>query len=158
MVFPDQTKALKDQDPLVLQAIAVWGESRGEPYLGKVAQAHSVLNRMRQKKRTAAQIILQPWQYSCFNHDSPELHMLLDPVAHDTMGTWVQCYRAASEATAGRTADPTGGATHYVVKRLWARPDVLLGKPKWFEKSEVDGGHTIKTFEIGSHVFAKARW
>lgn len=158
MIFPDKTKELKDQNPDVLRAIAVWGEARGEPTIGKVAQAHSVLNRMKQKKWSASRVLLDPWDYSCFNKNSPELPMLLDPVAHDSLGTWVQCYRAAVQASAGQTADPTGGATHYVVKSLWNRPDKRPGYPKWFEQSEIEKGHTIKTVELFSHVFAKAAW
>jgi hypothetical protein len=83
---------------------------------------------------------------------------MMDPVAHGGLGTWAVCWRAAVEAIAGQTSDPTEGATHYVVKSLWNRPPLVALHPKWFEATEIASGRTKLKLEVGNHVFATCPW
>lgn len=156
MTFPDPEKPLKDQDPLVLLAITVWAEARGEGPDSKSAVAHVVLNRVRKKKSSIAKEALRPWAFSCYNDPKfggQDVRKLLRPVETEGLGSWATCWRAASEAQAGQSADPTGGATHYCRRKLWLCAAVA-GHPKGHDIVEIYRGRTKKTFVIGSHVFA----
>lgn len=157
MKFPDPKKALDEQDEDTLLAMACWGEARGEPPLGRIAMVHSVLNRTKQKHLSIKQVLLKKWQYDCFMPSDPNLHQLMDPVNHGGLGTWAICWRAATEAILGQSADPTNGATHYCVQALWNRPQ-LAARPKWFEAPEIAGGRTVLKLIVGHHVFATAPW
>lgn len=157
MKFPDPGKPLAEQDPEVLLAITVWGEARGEGPEGKAAVAHVVLNRVKKKKSSIIKEALRPWAFSCFNkkkeHGGQDVRRLLNPVEAEGLGSWATCWRAASEALAGQSADPTGGATHYCRRKLWLCAAVA-GRPQWHDLVEVASGRTKKTAVIGSHVFA----
>ena len=53
-------------------AITVWAEARGEPYLGQVAVARVIRNRIKQGwAHDAAGVVLQPYQFSCWNTQDP---------------------------------------------------------------------------------------
>jgi len=155
--FPDPSKPLREQDPEVLLSILVWGEARGEGPEGKAAVAHCVLNRVKLKKSSIAREALRPWAFSCFNkrkeQGGQDVNKLLRPVEAEGLGSWATCWRAASEALAGQSADPTGGATHYCTRKLWLCAAVA-GHPKWHDLAEVASGRTKKTAVIGGHVFA----
>ncbi len=59
-----------------LLARCIWGEARGEPIQGKLAVAHVVLNRVKAQSyygKTIRDVILKPWQFSCFNENDPNL-------------------------------------------------------------------------------------
>lgn len=156
---PDKTKGLAEQLPLVLLAILVWAEARGEGPRGRAAVAHVVCNRMRQKGQTVAQVALKKWAFSCFNdvkYGGTPPAMLLEPQLHDKASIWTLCVLAAAEALDGISADPTNGATHYCVRDLWACP--AAATPKWHDIREIAAGRTRKTAVIGTHVFARANW
>jgi len=104
------------QSDLYLLARVVNGEAAGEPFVGKVAVAAVVLNRVRSNlfPNTVAGVIYEPWQFSC-------------------VGGWLwnsapsnDCYEAAQAALDGW--DPTYGALYYFNYHtvtnswLWAKP------------------------------------
>jgi N-acetylmuramoyl-L-alanine amidase len=159
MPFPDKSKGFEDQEDVILLAMLVWGEARGEPQEGKDAVAHSVLNRLSLSPHfghTLKEVILKPWAYSSFNANDPNRQKLLDPVAHGSRSEWASALTTAHNAMNGVTADASNGATHYVVVDLWRRQCPEGRDPKWFEAPEVDAGHTRETARIGNQVFAKA--
>jgi len=103
-------------DELMLLARLVYAEAAGEPYVGKVAVAAVVLNRVKSPlfPDTIYEVIYEPWQFS-------------------SVGNWMfnsypseDCIQAARDALAGW--DPTGGAlyyfNYYVVWNawLWSKP------------------------------------
>lgn len=103
-------------DELMLLARLVYAEAAGEPYVGKVAVAAVVLNRVKSPlfPDTIAGVIYEPWQFSC-------------------VGNWMfnsypssDCIQAAKDALAGW--DPTGGAIYYFNYHtvwnqwLWSKP------------------------------------
>ncbi|AZR74800.1 hypothetical protein BBF96_02740 [Anoxybacter fermentans] len=114
---------------LNLLARVVHGESRGEPYLGKVAVAAVILNRVLSPHfpNTIEDVIYQPGQFESVSNGQFNLHPT--PSA----------YKAAREALNG--FDPTLGALYFinprVAKNTW-----------WFKQRQ-------KTVTIGNHVFAK---
>lgn len=99
-----------------LLARLVSAEAAGEPYLGQVAVAAVVLNRVRNPlfPDTIAGVIYQPYQF--------------EPVLNGTIGqpATASAWRAAVAALNG--ADPTGGALYFYNWRLvsnaylWSRP------------------------------------
>lgn len=104
------------QGELLLLAKLVYAEAAGEPYVGKVAVAAVVLNRVRSSifPNTINKVVYEPWQFSCignwmFNSYPPQ-----------------DCFDAAKDALAGW--DPTGGALFYFNRHtvtnswLWSRP------------------------------------
>lgn len=159
MKFPDPTKSLAEQDPLVLLAITVWGEARGTGQEGQAAVAHVVMNRVRKKGWTITRTALDPWDFSCFNKKKAwggqDVKRLLRPVEAEGLGTWASCWRAASDAFSGQSADPTGGATHYCRRELW-NCAAVAGHPQWNDENEIKAKRTKKTVQIGDHVFATA--
>ena len=104
------------------------GEARGEPYIGQVAVAAVVLNRVKSKlfPNTVPGVIYQPWAFTAL-HDG-QINAPLTASARDAV-------HAALNGWA-----PTGGALYY-----W-NPVTATSSWVWTR--------TIIT-KIGSHVFAK---
>jgi N-acetylmuramoyl-L-alanine amidase len=108
-----------NQAELDLLARVVHGEAAGEPFVGKVAVAAVVLNRVDSPlfPDTIAGVIYEPWQFSC-------------------VGNWLfnstpsaDSYNAARAALHGW--DPTNGALFYFSYHLvtnpwlWAKPHAI---------------------------------
>ncbi|MDQ7092998.1 spore cortex-lytic enzyme [Desulfosporosinus sp. PR] len=111
-----------------LLAHAVNGEARGEPYLGQVAVAAVIINRISDPAfpKTIADIIYQPGAFSSVNDGQ----INLAPSA--------SAIRAAQEAASG--SDPSKGALFFfnpaktTNKFIWSRPQII---------------------KIGNHIFTK---
>lgn len=106
-----------------LMANAVHGESRGEPYLGQVAVAAVILNRMKNARfpKTPAGVIFQPGAFTAV----ADGQIFLTPNATSK--------RAVLDAIHGW--DPTGGCIYYFNPRtatnrwIWSRPQITtIGK------------------------------
>lgn len=113
-------------DEVMLLARLVYAEAAGEPYVGKVAVAAVVLNRVHSPlfPDTIAGVIYEPWQFSC-------------------VGNWMfNSYPSQSAIQAALDAlngwDPTGGALYYFNYRqvwnswLWSRPCATVIGLHWF--------------------------
>jgi spore germination cell wall hydrolase CwlJ-like protein len=160
MKFPDQTRAIEEQDEDVLLAMLVWGEGRGEPPEGRSAIAHVPLTRKKKNGLSLRETILKHsrrgiYQFSCFAVNDPNRSKLLRPVECEGLGLWAACWRSAVEALTGQSANPAPGASHYVVRRLWSRPAAVPTKPLWYEHPCVTSGVTSFVAAIGGHVFAR---
>ena len=121
-----------------LLARCIWGEARGEIAAGKLAIAHVVLNRTLKQSwmgSTIREVILKPYQFSCFNDGDPNAKKLavIDP----SDKAFSECLLIANLACDGYTIDPTGGATHYHAKSC---------KPAWAPKIQY-------LCSIGKHKF-----
>jgi len=112
---------------LNLLARAVYGESRGEPYLGQVAVAAVIINRVlsRQFPNTFAQVIYQGGQFSAVSDG--QINLTPNQKA----------YRAARDALNG--SDPTNGALYFY-------------NPKTATRVSFFRGRRVIT-KIGDHVF-----
>ncbi len=113
-----------------LLARAVNGEARGEPYIGQVAVAAVILNRVQHPSfpNTIAGVIYQPRAFTAVADGQ-----INAPIAEDTT-----VYKACEDAMNGW--DPSGGAIYYY------NPEKTTSE--WIYTREV-----IKT--IGKHVFAQ---
>jgi len=111
-----------------LLAAAIYGESRGEPYVGQVAVGAVVLNRVRHASfpNSIAGVVYQPGAFDAVRDG--QINLTPDETAK----------KAARDALNGW--DPTGGCIYYwnpataTSKWIWSRPIVT---------------------QIGRHVFAK---
>lgn len=143
---PRKVTDLADWSGLELFAATVLLEAEGEPDEGKVGVAWVIRTRMDLKKATVHAVILQAYQFSCWNLDYAGLRKARltapDPVI------WERCWRAAAGALWRLVADPTGGADHYLneVVTRQGRPDGTL--PTWFDPERV-------TCRIGRHTFLR---
>lgn len=103
------------QEDLYWLSRVVYGEARGEPYIGQVAVAAVVLNRTQNKQfpDTIKEVIFQPLAFTAV----ADGQIYLTPNA--------TAIKAAREALAG--ADPSGGALYYwnpakaTSKWIWTR-------------------------------------
>lgn len=160
MAFPDPAKSFEEQEDVILLGMLVWGEARGEPIDGKVAVAHTVLNRLSLSPhfgQTLKEIILKPWAFSSFNPNDPNRDKLLEPLKHGSIAEWASALLTAHNAMNGVSPDTSNGATHYVTVDLWNRQTPDGRDPKWFEAPEIQAEHTVETARIGNQVFARAR-
>ncbi len=114
-------------DDLMLLAQVVHAEARGEPYVGKVAVAAVVLNRVKSPKfpNSIKGVVYQPWAFTAVNDG--QLYLKPDSIA----------IRAAREALGGW--DPSGGALFY-----W-NPAKSTNSWVW---------NRIIVNRIGNHIFA----
>jgi spore germination cell wall hydrolase CwlJ-like protein len=123
-------------------ARTIYGEAAGEPWMGKEAVAHVVLNRARSGRYPASvtEVCLQPKQFSCWNANDPNFPKIrnLQPGA-DTV--FDNCCEIAGKALHGLLNDPTGGALHYHAD--------YIDKPSWVVRSP----NAKLTAMIGHHLF-----
>lgn len=109
-----------------LLAKCIYAEARGEPYLGQVAIAAVVLNRVRSSSfpNTISGVIYQPWAFTAVNDGQINLS------PNDS------AMRAAKDALSGW--DPTYGSLYYYNPRTATNA--------WIKKKEIH-------LSIGKHVF-----
>lgn len=111
---------------LNLLARVVYGEARGEPYLGQVAVAAVVLNRVKSSSfpNTISGVVYQPWAFTAVNDGQINLS------PNDT------ARKAAQDAINGW--DPTYGCLYYYNPKT--------ATSNWIRQKEIH-------LSIGSHVF-----
>lgn len=123
-------------------ARTIWGEARGEGFLGMKAIACVALNRAAKPSwwgTTIEGVCLKPWQFSCWNKNDPNLAKLQAVTEENPI--FSQCMQFAKDAINGLMDDVTNGATHYFDKRIPI-------PPKWAENLE-------PCAIIGHHMFYK---
>ena len=135
----------QDAYGLVLLALCVWRESRGELYTTKVAVAWSIRNRVTHPSwwgHDWASCILMPWQYSSFNRSDP--NAIKWPLNNDP--AWSDCLDIAVKVFPDPPTvdDPTRGATSYFDHSLDTNP------PTW-----ATDGSMSKTCDWGRLHFYK---
>ncbi len=116
------------RNEMIMLARLVYSEARGEPYVGQVAVAAVVMNRLQSKQfpKSVAGVIFEPYAFTA----TMDGQYWLTPNR--------TAYRAAWEAVRGW--DPSGGALYYFNPQtassrwIWSRPQIK---------------------QIGSHIFAK---
>lgn len=110
--------------PLEVFAKTIYGEARGEPYLGQVAVASVIRNRTARPRRFGEGyegVCLREKQFSCWNENDPNRELL------DRVGLFEQAMVTALGIAAlvmqGHLDDPTNGADHYhttAIRPYWA--------------------------------------
>jgi N-acetylmuramoyl-L-alanine amidase len=114
-----------DSDEL-LMARLVFGEAEGCSKLEKIKIAWTALNRVDGGYgKTLKEVILSPYQYSCFNPEMDSSKFLKYPLEHNA-SEFMASLEIAKDVLAGKYPDPTGGAVSYynpylVKEPYWAR-------------------------------------
>ncbi len=120
------TNSSYSSEDLYLLARVVYGEARGEPYLGQVAVAAVVLNRVKSSEfpNTISGVVYQPWAFTAVNDGQINLtpNETAKKAAKDALNGW----------------DPTYGCLFYYNPRT--------ATSNWIRQKEIH-------LSIGSHVF-----
>lgn len=134
------------EDEKAVMRMTVKQEAADQPYLGKLAVAYVLVNRMKQQNKTAFEICWQKWQFSCWLAPLNNIALFLKS---QPVSTNVECINAVDQATSGSVSDPTHGATHYLNVPLTKKinGDKL---PDWVEQMEI-------TTVIADHTFLKVK-
>lgn len=133
----------KDRDIL---ARTLWGEARGEDFIGQIAVAWTVRNRVFDGKTKSwwgegyAGVCLKPWQFSCWNENDPN-HAYLSGVKPIPARELARARMAADHVIDSKAPDPTKGATHYYAT-------TMKRAPTWTKGAK-------QTLKLGDHVFFK---
>lgn len=128
-----------------LFAATILLEAGGEPPDGQVAVAWTIRSRMDRRRQGLADVILAPWQFSCWNTDAvPMRRARLGEVAP---ALWARCWEVATGVYWRRLDDPSGGADHYLNPQLTRKISggVL---PRWYDAAKI-------TARIGAHEFLR---
>lgn len=130
-------KLCEHQKPCRTLAEAVYFESRGEPFNGQVAVAHTILNRVKHKAwpDTVSGVIHQGCQFS-YNCDGSKRRGIRNKDA------WATSKLVAWGVLNGLYFDPTKGADHYL------EPNKVESMPRWTKVYPL-----VAT--IGNHKFYK---
>jgi len=125
--------ALNESYELIMGALCIWREARGEPREGKVAVWNVIKNRVASKRwgPTITRVVTARWQFSAFNDGDPNTTKF--PAVEDT--AWQECL----EVVIGNGPDITQGACFYYAKSM-TKP------PHW-------AATMTKTLEAGGHIF-----
>lgn len=123
---PDSNRAAEQ----AVIAKTLWGEARGEPPEGMQAVA-SVIERRRQlgwrKAKSAAQVCLTPFQFSCWNKDDPN-RVRMDAVARQPDAAYERALVLAGHILDGDLDENAEGATHYYALSLRKPPFWAVGR------------------------------
>lgn len=113
----------------------LWGEARGEPFVGKTAIVHVIRNRLKRAPRygnTIAEVCLKPWQFSAWNAGAYRA-----AVEAATIEQMSECIQAAAKGLV--EDDFTHNSTHYFADTIatpkWARgltPALIVGHHRFF--------------------------
>lgn len=118
----------------VILALCVYREARGEPQLGKIAVAMSVLNRVRRPSWWGSDVLSvlgKKWQYSAMTA-SGDPNLTVWPRSDDQ--AWRECLQAAWEVMDGlwEINNPVPGADSYhdisIRAPSWASPEMFVGQ------------------------------
>lgn len=99
-------------EPVDFIAMTVKMEAEGEDFTGKLCVAYVIVNRMQQRRQSASDVVLAPFQFSCWNTKEPPRLRLDDQETHRQV--WIDSYKAAWAALYGILPDPTRGCTSYL--------------------------------------------
>lgn len=133
--------------PVVVMALTVWGEARGESAAGQKAVAWVIRNRVDNPGwwgRDLTGVCLKPYQFSCWNHNDPNYPRLVNEATRarpDFKAIRLICEAVLLSGSADD--DPTNGADHYCTRAVAA-------KTSWAQDQ-------APVAEIGAHLFYRLR-
>lgn len=126
-------------------ALLVWREARGEPYLGKVAVAWTVRNRVEHPKwwgDSYSAVMGMKWQYSALAAPG-DPQLVKWPRYPDT--EFSECLAIADKVIHGTVASPVAGADSYyatsIAAPFWAKDAQFVGAVGNHKFYNMDGDH-----------------
>lgn len=137
--MPEVVDIYNDVDIL---ARTLYGEAESDNHQDAKAIAAVVMNRVHyhQWPDSAAAVCLQPWQFSCWNHNDPNRERILK-----AKGKWFsECQKIAEQAVLGKLPDTTNVSTHYFQTKLVQKPKWAKGHtPVYVIEHKFGGGHAF---------------
>jgi spore germination cell wall hydrolase CwlJ-like protein len=126
-LLPDQTKGFREQNPLVLLAMCIFGEARSQNAEAKlgvacVARNRMILNRRYMGGNTWSGVLLQPSQFDCFSQKDVNSSKLLNPLKFESKQVWKACFVAAESVYQLCIPDTTRSAIYYFSPPLKSAP------------------------------------
>jgi len=124
---------------LDIAARTIWGESRGEDYIGRRAVAHVLYNRWKtlvgqfRKDDTVATSCLRHVQFSVWNIGDPNFKKLYQVDYSDI--ELRKCLQIMLEVVNEDANDITEGAKHYYSKSMSVPPNWAVGHTPSYETS-----------------------
>ena len=128
----------KDETEIMYLAKTIWGEARGESLKGQQAVANVIMNRVKRGGwygATVEEVVLKPYQFSCWNDTDPNFAKLQNLKSDDPQLATAK--QIATKAYYGELDDITGGAVNYHAKSV---------TPYWAKTM-------TQTATIGNHIF-----
>lgn len=130
---------------IVFLALLIWREARGEPYMGKVAVAWTVRDRVEHPKwwgDSYSGVMARRWQYSSLTAPGdPQLTKW--PIFPDP--TFATCLEIADRVIHGTVENPFPGADSYHATSIsapyWAKEEQFVGAIGGHKFYNVDGSH-----------------
>lgn len=122
-------------------AMTVKMEAEGEDYHGKLCTAFVIVNRMETRRQSASDVVLAPFQFSCWNTKEPTRLRLDDTETNRQV--WLDSYKAAWSAMYHLVPDPTRGCTSYL------NPEVCTAE----QKKNAGYKRDLVRYEHGHHHF-----
>jgi len=151
----ESKQELWNDNPVWLLARMIYGEARGCAYEEQVAVGYTAINRLRDGHygKSIHDVILAPYQYSCFNQNDPNLRKLLAPGKKGIIKreAWNRAVKNAWEVLSQEPEDYGKGATHYVL-RGWEEKTYWTKSPKMQRIGAIPTTHGIS-----KHVFYKEK-
>lgn len=128
-----------------LYAATILLEAEGEPEIGKQGVAWVIRNRLDERRASLYDVILAPYQFSCWNSDySGQRKARLTGV---NIPLWESCWQIATGVYYRWIPDPTMGANHYL--NVAVTKQMNNGRlPSWYDPLKV-------TMNLGRHTFLK---
>jgi spore germination cell wall hydrolase CwlJ-like protein len=126
----------------------IYGEARSCSDTEKIAVAYTALNRVSdgdpRNGDTLREVILKPYQYSCFNSKDPNSAKIRSAHKNDPQ-VYRECLEIAEKVLSGKYKDPTNGAINYHTNNIAKKPD-------WARKLDRIG--RLKTENgLSAHIF-----
>ena len=133
-----------DHHELKCMAHAIYHEAATDSIAGKVAIANTIMNRVEHNRfpETICDVVKQPYQFSYLNTGNRNHLTITNHLDHSA---WESSVIVALTVAGGYIEDTTGGATHYLNKRLVRRI------PHWYNESQ-------KLGKFGEHHFVRLYW
>lgn len=126
--FTSITKAQAQPIEVYCLAETIYFESRGEPYLGKVAVGHVVKNRAERSGESICSTVRKPAQFSVAHKFG---------TAKTERDQWEESKHLAAKVLRDEVPDPTGGAEWF---------HAIYVQPYWAKSKKL-------ALEIGNHLF-----
>lgn len=124
--IPKPNLSIEAQDVDVLFSMLIFGEARGESMEVKKGVGHVAFNRSKHPRwwgRNLLEVILRPYQFSCFLSSDPNRNKLLLPLKYESAETWDECFLTACGILSGELPDNTENSDHYF--------DDSIPAPRW---------------------------
>jgi spore germination cell wall hydrolase CwlJ-like protein len=138
-----------DAESWEIAARTIYGEARGQPYVGQVAVAWVIRNRAEHPKwwgLNLKDVCLRPAQFSCWNQNDANRAIITSVTADDP--NFRRSLGIMALVLSGDLPDPTDGSTNYYTtsRPTWARE----WPPGWASSLQ-------ETIILGAHTFLKEK-